>query len=198
MRYNVTGVILAGGKSTRLGRNKAFIEIGGRKIIERQIGLFSEIFKEVMVVCKNPQEYAPFFTNVVKDIVDYLSPLSGIYTGLKTCRFTGAFVVAVDMPFLKRELIEYQLSFADNFDVIVPQHEGDFEALHAFYSKNCIPFIEDMFKNGRFRIYDFYNRVKLKIINDIEIKKYDPEMLSFVNINTGDDLEKVKKINAGV
>jgi molybdopterin-guanine dinucleotide biosynthesis protein A len=194
MPYNVSGVILAGGKSSRFGTNKAFIEIGGKKIISRQIELFGELFREIIIVCKNSSEYSGLPCKVIEDIVDYTSPLSGIYTGLKSCRFESIFVVACDMPFLKKELIEYQLRFADDFDVVVPQHEGDYEALHALYSKSCTPLIEEMFKNSNFRVYDFYNSVKLKIIDYKEIKKFDPDMLSFANINTMDDLEKVKRI----
>lgn len=192
MKYDISGVILAGGRSSRLGVNKAFIEIEGKKIIKIQIDLLNNFCKELIVVSKNTSLYSDLPCRTVKDIVDYLSPLSGIYTGLKSSKFNSIFVVACDMPFLNSKLIEYQLGFADGYDVVVPQHEGDYEALHALYSKNCIPLIEEMFKNSNFRIYDFYSFVRVKIVNDAEIKKHDPEMISFENINTKDDLKRIQ------
>ncbi len=194
MPYDITGVILAGGKSSRMGINKAFIEIGGKRIIERQIDLLKDILREVMVVSKDPREYSHLDIRIVIDIVDFLSPLSGIYTGLRSAKYEKTFVIACDMPFLNRKLIEYQIGFSEQFDVVVPQHDGDFEALHAVYSKNCIPFIEEMFKQKNFRIYDFYKLVKLKIITLKEIEQFDPQMQSFVNINTVNDLQRIGKL----
>ncbi len=192
MPYDITGVILAGGKSSRMGVNKAFIEIGGKRIIDRQIDIFKNIFKEVIIVSKKRGEYSFPGVRVVTDIVDFFSPLSGIYTGLKSAEYERAFVVACDMPFLNRELIEYQIGFSEEFDVVVPQPGGNFEPLHAVYSKTCLPLIDEMLRQRNFRIYDFYNRVKLKIIDDSEIRKFDPGMLSFANVNTMDDLERIK------
>lgn len=192
MPFNMTGVILAGGKSSRLGQNKAFIEIGGKRIIDRQIDLLKGICKEIIIVCKNTPEFSDLTCSVVKDIVDYPSPLAGIYTSLKVAIYEKCFVLACDMPFLNRALIEYQMEISDKFDVVVPRPSGDYEPLHTVYSKNCIPYIEDMFAKKKFKILDFYSRVRLKEITEDEIKRFDPKMLSFVNVNTRDDLERIK------
>jgi len=193
MLHPVSGVILAGGKSSRLGRNKAFLEIGGKRIIDRQIELFQAIFMDIKIVCKKKEEYNFPGHMVMEDIVGYSSPLSGIYTGLKVSNYENIFVVACDMPFLNIELIEYQLSFAGKYDVIVPVHDGNFEVLHTVYSKGCIPFIETMFRENNFRIYDFYKNVKLKIIDHRDIQRFDPEKKSFININTKEEFEKISK-----
>lgn len=192
MHFNITGVILAGGMSSRFGQNKAFIEIGGKRLIERQIDLLGGLCREVIIVCKNTNEFSGFTCSVVRDIVDYPSPLSGIYTGLKVAIYKSSFVLACDMPFVNKGLVEYIISFAEDFDVVVPYPSGDYEPLHAIYSKNCIPYIEDMFKKNQFRIFDFYSRVRLKEITEDEIRRFDPNMLSFTNVNTRTDLEMIK------
>ncbi len=194
MPFNITGVILAGGKSSRFGQNKAFIKIGGKRLIERQIDLLTGICREIIIVCKNTLEFSDLTCSVVRDIVDYPSPLSGIYTGLKVAIYERSFVLACDMPFVNRGLVEYMISFAPDFDVVVPRPSGDYEPLHAVYSKDCIPFIEEMFASKNFRIFDFYNKVRLKEITENEIKRFDPEMLSFTNVNTREELEKIKEI----
>lgn len=193
MMFNATGVILAGGKSSRIGRNKAFLEVSGRRIIDREIAVLSGIFKEVIIVCKDVEEYHEYPLRKVSDLVDYLSPLSGIYTGLKSAKTDRIFVVACDMPFLNKGVIDYLMSLADNYDVVVPRPAGRFEPLHAVYSKDCVKGIEDMFKAGNFRIYDLYNKVRTRVVEDGELKKIDPEGLGFLNVNTLAELEKLNK-----
>ncbi|HEY4717125.1 MAG TPA: molybdenum cofactor guanylyltransferase [bacterium] len=190
--YRVSGAILAGGKSSRLGRPKQFLEIEGKRLIDRQVELFMSMFRETIVVCKSVSPFLDQPCTIVKDIIEHSSPLAGIYTGLKSCRGSGIFVAACDMPYLKKELIEQILVYSEDYDVVVPQLSTGFEPLHAFYSKNCLSWIEKLFEEQSFRIYDLYKKIRAKHIVEEDLLKIDPTLNSFTNINTEEDLNKLK------
>lgn len=192
-KADVTGIILAGGKSSRMGKNKALLEIGGEKIIDKAVSLFKSLFKEVILVTNTPEEYAGLDVKVVTDIFPGKGSLGGIYTGLAYASCDYSFVVSCDMPFLKRELIEYLIELKDGFDVVVPRLRTGHEPLHSVYSKECLKPIEALIKKGDLRIIDFYPKVRVKEVSEDELAPFISEPSPFVNINTPEDYLAVFK-----
>lgn len=193
-KADVTGIILAGGKSSRMGKNKALLEIGGERIIDKAVSLFKSLFKEVILVTNTPEEYAGLDVKVVTDIFPGKGSLGGIYTGMVYASCDYSFVVSCDMPFLKRELIEYLIDIKDGFDVVVPRLRTGHEPLHAAYSKECLKPIEALIKKDDLRIIGFYPKVRVKEVLEDELAPFISEPSPFININTpGDYLAVFKK-----
>lgn len=188
-KVDVSGVILAGGKSSRMGRNKALLEVGGKRIIESAVALFKSIFKEVILVTNSPSEYADLDVRIVTDIFPGKGSLGGIYTGLSHSSHDYSFVASCDMPFLKREMIEFLISKKEDFDVIVPRLRDGYEPLHALYSRRCLKPIEAMLRKGDLRIIGFYQEVRVREVSEDELSPFNPSPSSFININTPEDYE---------
>lgn len=185
----MTGVILAGGRSKRIGRNKAFLEINGKKIIDRIVDIFKVTFHEVILVTNTPLEYLNFDLRIVTDLIPDKGALGGIYTGLFYASSQQIFVSACDMPFPNKGFIDHVISKADDFDVVVPHSEDGFQPLHAVYSKRCMRHMETLMKSDRLKITEFYRKVRVREINVQEIRPFDPDGTLFFNINTPEDLE---------
>jgi len=190
----VTGIVLAGGKSSRLGQDKAFVRLGGRSMLERITEVLSQVFDRIIIVtCTTLKHPRPGIT-VIQDIIPGCGPLGGIYTGLKRSPSQYSFITACDLPFIRPSLINYMLEGLKDYDVIVPRVGERLEPLHAIYSKNCIAHIEKQLHAGPFKVTGFFPRVKVREISREEIERFDPGMLSFFNINTPSDLEKARRM----
>lgn len=189
-RLEVTGIILAGGKSSRMGRNKALLDFGGRSIIEHTADLFKSIFPEVILVTNTPEEYANLGIKTVTDIFPGKGSLGGIYTGLFHSSHDYSFIASCDMPFLRRELIEFLISLKDGYDVVVPRLKDGHEPLHALYSKKSLKQIEMMINKGDLRIIGFYPEVSVREVSEEELAPFNPEPSSFININTPEEYEE--------
>lgn len=179
-------VILSGGLNSRMaGQNKAFLEVGGRSILNRLMSRLKPIFEEILLVTREPQAYAHIPVKVVEDLYEDRSSLTGIHAGLVHARADFAFVVPCDTPFLQPAVIRLLLNALDpELDVVVPLVEGHYEPLCAIYSKRCLPAVEAQLDCGDYKIFNFFDRVKIKILATDEIKSADPELLSFFNVNT--------------
>ncbi len=192
---NVTGVILAGGRSKRFGRNKALEIFKDERLIDRGIRLLKEFFREILVITNEVDSYIGIDATIVKDIIPFFGPLGGIYTALLFSVNDWIFVRAVDMPFLSHDLVNIMLRYSgENFDVIVPLSEKGYEPLCAMYNRRCVSFIAKCIEKDDRRIVSFFNRVKVKKIDAGDWRTVDPDGLSFVNINT---LEEFSKISSG-
>jgi molybdopterin-guanine dinucleotide biosynthesis protein A len=191
----LTGVILAGGKGVRLGKNKALIKINGRYLIEWIIEPYREIFNEIIISTNAPSVYEFTGIKTVKDIIPNKGPLVGIFSALRESLNNRIFVSACDMPFIKPALINYMERKSKGYDVVVPSiGEGMLEPLHALYKKSCLPAIEQAIKSNRARIVSFYSDVRVFEIGREEIIRLDPELRSFFNINTKEDLKEARKL----
>ena len=188
LRKAVTGVVLAGGRSLRMGEDKAFIEIEGMPIVQRICRLFLHLFQEVIIVTNHRERYLQFDVEVYDDLIPDLGALGGLYTAIASATFTYSFVVACDMPFLRKGVIDYLTQKRDNYDVIIPRTRDGFQPLHAIYSKNCIEPIQTVLKQNKRRIIDLFPLVHLNIVDANEFYSLDPNMESFININTPEDL----------
>ncbi len=191
-------VILAGGDSKRLGRPKALLDFHGQALIELMVKRLGEYFDQLTVVTDRPDLFSSLPVRLVKDIIrnEHKSPLRGIHAGLSVSDLPYQFVVACDMPFLNLDLVKYMAGFACGFDAVVPRIGEYYQPLHAFYSRACIKVIENQLSAGSFKVTEFYSHLDIRYINSGEIKKFDPEQESFVNINRWSDYEAALKVFA--
>lgn len=191
----ISVVILAGGKSTRFGRDKTTVRLDGETLLERAVRRLSPIAKEAIVVRGQGQPSAGIPGVLeVEDIYPGKGPLGGIYSGLLAASSFHSLAVACDMPFLDLRLIDYMCSLAPGYDVVMPKLGQNTEALHSIYSKDCIPHIEALVLRDRVRVIEFLNAVKVRFVRDEEVDRYDPERLSFFNINTEADLKRAREL----
>jgi molybdopterin-guanine dinucleotide biosynthesis protein A len=194
MKKDMTGIILAGGKNSRMGTNKAFLEIDGTRLIDNILAVYQKIFSEIIIVTNDPLSYTEFTgTVVVTDIYKEKRALGGIYTGLFYATNDYSFVTACDMPFLNKDFIIYLTEQADKQDIIVPELPEGFQPLHAIYSRNCLSHIKKMLIADKLKISGFYKEVRLLSIPEEKIKPFNKDGRLFLNVNTPEDLEKEQK-----
>ncbi|MGP8078909.1 MAG: molybdenum cofactor guanylyltransferase [Dehalococcoidales bacterium] len=196
----VTGIILAGGKSLRFGRNKAVEVIAGKTLLERVVKHLSVITHEIILVTNEDSKlFGEFnFIDVVSDIYPAKGPLGGIYTGLSSSHSSANIVVACDMPFLNTELLEHMVKNFPGFDAVIPRWPNNqIEPLHGVYSIDCVPVMKKHLENNQLSISDCLKEMHVLYFEKEEFSKFDPEFLSFFNINSQADIELFKQIEAG-
>jgi molybdopterin-guanine dinucleotide biosynthesis protein A len=186
----VTGVILAGGKSTRYGTNKAFAEVRGVRLIERTIRVMGPVCPRLLLVTNTPAEYAYLQLPMVEDLIKGLGPLGGIYTGLEVIEDENGLFVACDMPFLREDLLRYMVTLRGDFDAVVPRIDWMVEPLHALYTKKCLPSLRKFIRSQELQILKFFQKIRVRYLEEEEIRKVDPDLKSFFNINRPEDLER--------
>jgi molybdopterin-guanine dinucleotide biosynthesis protein A len=190
----MTGIILSGGRNTRMGENKAFLRVGGERLIDRTVRLFRELFREVIIVTASPREYIDQEAAIATDILPERGALGGLYTGLFYAGEERAFVAACDIPFLNRSFIEYMASQATGYDIVVPAPPDGLQPLHAIYTRRCLPAIRNLLDRGRLQIKEFYPGQRiLKIAPEI-LHSFDPEGRMFLNVNTPDDFRNLPPV----
>jgi molybdopterin-guanine dinucleotide biosynthesis protein A len=197
----ISSIILAGGKSTRLGHDKILEKVGNTSLLEQVISRVEPLSEEIIVVTAKERTFSQLASRptikVVSDILPGQGSLGGIYTGLVKSDSLYNLVVAADMPFVNARLLKYMIGICEGFDFVLPRVNGLFEPLHAIYSRNCITPIETILKAGKKVIIELFHYVKVKYVETDEVDRYDPQHLSFFNINTREELEKAKQIAAG-
>jgi molybdopterin-guanine dinucleotide biosynthesis protein A len=190
-------VVLAGGCSSRLGRDKAFLRVNGQFLIERIVDRLAQLSDEVIIVANEANKYEQFEAVIVGDAYPGKGALGGIYSGLTAATSSHCLVVACDMPFLDLSLLRYMHGLASEYDVVIPRIGKLTEALHAIYSRDCLPFIDDLLQAGDLRIVNFFSHVRVRYVDRDEVDIFDPEHLSFFNINSQADLMRARDIWAG-
>ncbi|MBI4180459.1 MAG: molybdenum cofactor guanylyltransferase [Chloroflexi bacterium] len=196
----ITSIVLAGGKSTRLGKDKAAELIGGESLLQRVLSRLATFSTDIILVtaagqAKLPDSCSlPSGTRIIDDIFPGGGSLGGIYAGLSVSSSLHNLVVACDMPFLNVSLLQYLLEVSPPFDAVVPRVRDGFEPLHAVYSKSCIAPIQSLLEQGNHRIIDFFPQVKVRCVVEEEVNRFDPEHLSVFNINTQDDLNRARRL----
>lgn len=184
-------IILSGGKSSRMGSNKAFLKLKGKPFIEHQIEMLKEIFDEIIISANTPSEYEHLDLPIIKDIYPKKGPLGGIYTGLMNSNNLYTFMLACDMPFVNMELIKHLKSLINDFDVVVPKSDRGFEPLHAFYSKNCIGPIKKQLEADNLRIISFFPDVNVKVVEMNSLTSSEGFKDSIKNLNTKEEYESI-------
>lgn len=203
---NFSILINAGGKSTRMGSDKALLDLGGQPLIERilaqTLGLGDQI-----IVTNHSAQYAYLGLPMAADILPDKGALGGLYTCLQAATQPYALVLACDMPFVNRPLVEYMMSLAPQFEAVVPcllpppsvklpMGEGreGVEPFRAIYSKACLDPIRRALDSGRMRMISFLPDIQLRWVEELEIKQFDPELLTFKNCNTPEEFEEIQRL----
>ena len=196
MKFPCTGVILAGGMNTRFsGQDKAFLSVGGKRIIDRLYSIFNALFEDIILVTNDPYKYLEWDINIVTDLYPVRSSLTGIHAGLFYTSNPFAFFAACDTPFLKMELVETLINnIEQGIDVVVPETKAGFEPLCAVYSKECLKQVEQQIIQNKLAIRHLFKKRRVKKIPEKVLREKDPDLISFFNINTPQDQEKAEKM----
>jgi len=181
----VGGVILAGGESRRMGRNKALLPVDGGTLIEVVVSRLRDVCSDILLVTNTPELYRHLGLRMVPDALRGRHALIGIYTGLLHTA-GAAFVCGCDMPFLSPALIRHMAELADGFDAVVPRNEGRFEPLHAVYTRACLGPMRRS-AEAHESSTAFLRAVRMRAVEVEEIRRFDPDLRSFVNLNTAED-----------
>lgn len=195
---DISCIVLTGGKGLRLGHGKALEVIGNRSLLERVLLSLSLFNSDIIIVTASKQTY-PQLTGypklkAVTDIYLNKGPLGGIYTGLKASDSFYNLVVACDMPFLNQALLSYMIQVSAGFDLVVPRLGDMVEPLHAVYSRGCLAPIEALLKQDNLSLRQLFTLVRVRYVEAEEVDRFDPEHLSFFNINSQADLDKAREI----
>jgi molybdopterin-guanine dinucleotide biosynthesis protein A len=195
----LTGIVIAGGKGTRLGgRDKAFLEIDGEPIIVRTLRLFRTLFTQTVIVTLDPERFTGLGAEVTVDRYRGGGPLAGIHAGLLAARESHAFVTACDMPLLDAGVIRFLIDrmspkIDQSPDAIVPCWDGDVEPLHAVYAVRRTPTMERCLETNRDSIRDFLSQVRVDYVAEEVLAKLTGAARSFTNINTPGDLKRLHR-----
>ncbi len=185
----MTGIILSGGKNSRMGLNKAFLEINGVRLIDGILSVYRQLFSEIIIVTNEPLAYTEFpDTMIVTDIYKGKGSLGGIYSGLFYARHDYAFVAACDMPSLNIEFILFMMAQISKYEIVVPELPEGFQALHAIYSRRCLPAIKRMILADKLKISGLYKDIRSLKITEDKIKPFNQDGRLFLNLNKPEDL----------
>jgi molybdopterin-guanine dinucleotide biosynthesis protein A len=185
----ISVIILAGGRSQRLGIDKALLELDGKWLLLHLLDTLRALGDDLLVVTNNTDRLVQLPVRLVVDVYPNAGPLGGIYSGLLAMHYPRGVVVACDMPLLNLELLRYMILLAADFDAVIPRLAGNVEPLHAVYSKSCLPAIAKALERGERRIVSFFPEVRIRYVEQDEVDLFDPQHLSFFNINTPEDLD---------
>ena len=187
-----TAIILAGGKSSRMGFDKQFLQIDNRRIMDDLIHNLEQEFDEIIIVTNKPKEYSNYKHKIVKDIIVGKGPLSGIHVGLKGSSSDYAFVVACDMPNINLDYIEHMKQSMEDkkIDGCVTYLGNLIEPFHGFYSKEIIGGIENHLENNMRSVTKLISNLNFLKMKEEEARKYSPNWDMFLNLNNQQDIDK--------
>jgi molybdopterin-guanine dinucleotide biosynthesis protein A len=180
--------IMAGGKSSRMGTDKAFVPLLGKPLIEHVLAAVASLGDQLFVVTNRPDDYAYLGLPLQGDIYLDQGPLGGLHTALHQVTRPHVLIVACDMPWLSRPLLEHMVGLRGTADAVVPRWEAFPEPLHAVYSRACLPAVEGNLQAGMRKMAAFYDKIRVRYVDREEIVRFDPTGRSFANINTPAEL----------
>jgi molybdopterin-guanine dinucleotide biosynthesis protein A len=191
-----TGVILSGGLSTRYdGSEKALLQVGGIRILDRIYDIYSELFEEIILVTNSPEKFLEWDLMIVSDLFPIRSSLTGIHAGLFYMTNPFAFISACDTPFLKKEMVETIIGKIEpQIDIVMPETAAGLEPLCAAYSKRLLNSAQHHLEQEKLKIIKAFRKSRIKTISEKVLRKIDPELQSFFNINTPGDLQRAEEM----
>ena len=194
---DVTGVLLAGGKSRRMGQDKRLLSVGDETLYTRSLSVLRAIFERVVVVVAQDSPLVASDAPVLRDVIPHCGSLGGLYTGLKEARTQWVFAVACDMPFLDPGTIRHFTSLKGEGDMIMAKLRNGFQPMHALYHRNCLPIIESLIHAQDFKIHRLADHpaLRVRVVTPEELSRLDPEGRSFYNVNTPDDLAAARVLH---
>jgi molybdopterin-guanine dinucleotide biosynthesis protein A len=195
---DVTGVLLAGGKSRRMGEDKRVLAVGDETLFVRSLAVLRSVFQRVLIVIA--QDSPPIETDaeVLRDLIPECGSLGGLYTGLKEAHTEWVFAGACDMPFLDPETIKRFLELKNEGDVVMAKLEQGLQPMHALYHRNCLPIIKSLLDAKELKIHRLADHpaLRVRLVWPDELRRLDPEARSFYNVNTPDELEAARLLHA--
>ncbi|MGQ9798573.1 MAG: molybdenum cofactor guanylyltransferase [Ignavibacterium sp.] len=195
MYNDITGVILSGGKSSRMGVNKSFLKLGNQTIIERIVDLMKSIFSEVIIITNTPDEYKFLNLPLYEDIYKWKGPLAGIHSALVHSKTDKVFVISCDVPLMSREMIEYIINYKSDKPIVFCEAAGYHQPLVGIYSKSILNAVEKFISNEELNnksFHKFLTNIDAEIIHPEKLDFYKDEL--FFNVNRPEDFEQIKKL----
>lgn len=187
---------MAGGKSSRLGTDKALLTLNGETLLARALRVIADVTAEQMVIGPPERQQHAGTTRTHPDEFPGSGPLGGIYTALSSANHDLVLVVACDMPFLSVPLLGYLLTLSDGYDVVLPRPDGRGEQLHAVYRRTCLAPIKQRLDSGDYKIDRFFGEVRVRVVDEAELRHYDADLRSFRNVNTAADWAEAQALLA--
>ncbi len=198
MEIEVTGVLLAGGKSRRMGEDKRHLRVGEQTLLERGLAVLRSTFQDVLVVIAQDSPPLDVEAQAVRDLVPDCGSLGGLYTGLMQAATPYIFVVACDMPFLDPAVLVQFTSRRANADIVMAKLASRIHPMHALYSKRCLPVVERMIQARQLKIQEMVadRSLHVRYVTEDDLRIIDPSGRSFQNVNTPADLELARALLA--
>jgi molybdopterin-guanine dinucleotide biosynthesis protein A len=192
LNCQISGLVLAGGSSTRMGRDKAFLELDGRPLIEIVVERMASVCAEVLIVAGDTRPYAGLGVPVVEDRFRGVGVLGGLHAGLEAAAHELTLAVGCDMPFLSLDLLRAFVDWAEGFDVVLLRQGEQVEPLHGAYRRTCLPAMEAAIRARRRRIISFFPCVRVRYVTPDDVIPFDPDLRSFRTVNTPQEWEAVQ------
>ncbi len=193
---NVVSAILAGGKSTRIGRDKATLVLDSEPLIRRVYDVAQGAFDHIVVVSSDHAILPGMSIPIIKDVVSVQSPLAGIVSALIHTGADYVFALACDMPFLSGGAIRYMLNNIAGEDIIIPKTEKGYEPLHAIYGRSCISYMLTLIERGMYKVRDIFPYLSVKAVEGSPLF-FCNGVSVFTNINTQEEFERALAISRG-
>jgi molybdenum cofactor guanylyltransferase len=194
---DVTGVLLAGGKSRRMGRDKRVLAVGEQTLLARSLTALRSVFQHVLVIVAQDTAAIETDAPVLRDVIPDCGSLGGLYTGLKEARTDWVFAAACDMPFVHSAAIMHFVGLKHEGDVVMAKLPHGLQPMHALYHRNCLPVMENLIQARDFKIHRLVDHpsLRVRVVLPEELHLLDPEARSFYNINTPDDLDAARVLH---
>ncbi len=204
-RVPLSAAVLAGGKSERMGHDKAFLRLepDGPMLLEIVLGRLRDVADDVLIVANDTQRHEGFGARVVPDVIAGFGTLSGIHAALTAAKHEHCLIVACDMPLLNPAILAYMAAQPRDFDVLIPQtpgisrqgHSGQiYQTLHAIYARRCAEPIAAQLATGNRQVVGFFPQVDVRVLDRLTLLALDPQERTFMNTNTPDGLDAAREM----
>jgi len=188
----MTGVVLAGGKSSRMQRNKALLEMQGQTLMEHSLEVLQSSFAEVFISSNEQEFYTKYGVPIVPDKVGAQGPLGGLQACLEVASYEVVFFTACDMPFIQGDVIAYLAQWTEQYDIVVPCTSSGEHYLHAYYNRRCLPIITKNLKRNSFKVQSIYSACKVRYVREDELRQFGNPAKLFGNVNTPEEWARLQ------
>jgi molybdopterin-guanine dinucleotide biosynthesis protein A len=189
----VTIAIQAGGASSRIGRDKGLVPLGGKPLIVHMVERVAGLGDEILITTNRPEDYLFVGVRLAGDAYQGVGALGGLHTALSAAQGDTVLVLACDMPFASRPLLEHLLSLAGEADVVIPRLDGEYEPLCAVYARGCLSEVEAALAAGQRRMISLLPRVRVLVVEEPSWRIFDPDASTFFNVNSLEDLAEAER-----
>lgn len=188
----ITGIVLCGGKSNRMGQNKALLKLGGVSLVEIAIHTLRKICDHIIISTNSPDlDYLPY--QKVKDKIQGIGPISGIYSSLAISKTVHNLIMTCDTPFVSSEILQYLYLQSAAYEIVLPEFKGEIQSLTGYFNRSVLSFIEKEIQQEHYKPIQMFKQIKLKVIKTEDTLKFISEH-TFFNINSMDDYREANRI----